>query len=105
QDPWVFDEMWLYPSALHRARDRRRMRRLLGTAAAVVMNTPESAKRVADAFPELRSRLVVSIPNGFDSADFAGPVPARADGKFRIVHCGYLHTEVGLRLRQRTRLR
>lgn len=105
QDPWVFDEMWLYPSALHRARDRRLMRRLLSSAAAIVMNTPESVKRVVDAFPELRSRPVVSIPNGFDGADFRGSVPTRTDGKFRIVHAGYLHTDVGLRLRRRRTLR
>ncbi len=42
QDPWALDETWLYPSAAHRALDRRRMRRLLGTADAIVMNTPEA---------------------------------------------------------------
>src|SRR4051795_12216989 len=46
QDPWALDEMWLYPSGLHRARDTRRMHRLLGTASAIVMNTPEAAQRV-----------------------------------------------------------
>ena len=43
QDPWALDEMWLYPTFAHRMRDRRRMRNLLRTAAAVVMNTPEAA--------------------------------------------------------------
>jgi glycosyltransferase involved in cell wall biosynthesis len=100
QDPWALDEMWLYPSGLHRRVDLRRMRRLLSRADAVVMNTPEAAERVRRAFPELRSRLAVSIPNGFDSADFQGEAAPRDDGKFRIVHTGYLHTDTGLRNRQ-----
>ena len=99
QDPWALDEMWLYPTWVHRARDRRRMRRLLGTAAGIVMNTPEAARRLTANFPELTSKVVVSIPNGFDREDFAGTDPERSRDRFRIVHTGYLHTEQGLRLR------
>lgn len=93
QDPWALDEMWLYPSALHRWRDRRRMRTVLGSADAVVMNTPEAVVRVRQAFPEFELRRVVSIPNGFDPSDFAVAPPQRGDAAFRIVHTGYLHTE------------
>ena len=105
QDPWALDEMWLYPSAVHRAIDLRRMRRLLGSAAAIVMNTDEAAARLLRSFPELRDRLVTSIPNGFDAADFVGEPPERSKARFRIVHAGYLHTEHGLRLRRTRRLR
>jgi glycosyltransferase involved in cell wall biosynthesis len=98
--------MWLYPTGLHHAIDKRRMRRQLASAAAIVMNTPEAAARLTREFPELASRIVLSITNGFDAADFAGTVPARADdGTFRIVHTGTMHTTTGLRLRQRKRLR
>jgi glycosyltransferase involved in cell wall biosynthesis len=95
QDPWALDEMWIYPTRLHHRREIARMRRLLATADAIVMNTPESARRVRDRFPELRLKTIVTIPNGFDSADFEGPEPERTDGAFRIVHTGYLHTELG----------
>jgi glycosyltransferase involved in cell wall biosynthesis/cephalosporin hydroxylase len=105
QDPWALDEMWLYPSGLHRLRDRRRMRRTLATAAAVVMNTPEARKRVRREFPEFAERRVVSITNGFDAEDFEGPVLDEPDGVFRIVHTGYLHTELGQRHRRRGWLR
>jgi glycosyltransferase involved in cell wall biosynthesis len=106
QDPWALDEMWVYPSAAHRRLDLGRMRRYLGAADAVVMNTPESRLRVIERFPELRRKPVVSITNGFDAADFAGdPPPSRADGIFRIVHTGYLHTELGRRHRQTARLK
>lgn len=98
-DPWALDEMMVYPSALHRRRDLARMGALLETAAAVVMSTPEAVRRVLAAFPALRDRPVVAIPNGYDAADFDGPRPSRDDGRFRIVHTGYLHTELGRQLR------
>ncbi|HYY32201.1 MAG TPA: glycosyltransferase [Gaiellaceae bacterium] len=105
QDPWALDEIWLYPTALHRRRDLRRMRRLLGTADAIIMNTPEAARRVRTAFPELAGKRVVSIPNGFDPDDFAAPPPDREDGAFRIAHTGYLYTDLGLRHRKTARMR
>jgi glycosyltransferase involved in cell wall biosynthesis len=106
QDPWALDEMWVYPSELHRRLDLVRMRRALTAADAIVMNTPDSRARVLERFPELRSKLVVSIPNGFDSADFADdPPPARRGSIFRIVHTGYLHTELGQKHRRTARLK
>jgi glycosyltransferase involved in cell wall biosynthesis len=106
QDPWALDEMWVAPTALHRRRDVRRMRRLLGDADAIVMNTSESRNRLLETFPELRHKVVVSIPNGFDAADFSGRAPPeRRDGKFRIVHTGYLHTELGLEHRRAGKVR
>lgn len=106
QDPWALDEMWLYPSGLHRARDTVRMRRLLGTATAIVMNTPEAADRVQRRFPELAARVTEAIPNGFDPADFEGVSPAeRPPRAFRIVHTGTMHTDAGLRLRRTGRAR
>lgn len=104
-DPWALDEMVVYPSQLHRWLEQRRMRRLLGSAAAIVMSTPEAARQLLEAFPELGGRPVVAIPNGYDAADFAGEAPAGDPGRFRIVHTGYLHTELGLQQRQSGRLR
>jgi glycosyltransferase involved in cell wall biosynthesis len=104
QDPWALDEMMVYPSSLHRSLDAGRMRSVLATADAIVMNTPESAARVRLRFPELAGKLVFSIPNGFDAADFAGDLPERDDGAFRIVHTGYLHTELGRRNRRAGRV-
>jgi glycosyltransferase involved in cell wall biosynthesis len=94
-DPWALDEMMIYPTGLHRRLELRLMRRALGTAAAIVMSTPEAERRVRAAFPELADKIMLAIPNGFDSAEFAGDPPARTDKAFRIVHAGYLHTELG----------
>lgn len=105
QDPWALDEVWVYPTAVQRLRDVRRMRRSLAAADATIMNTPEAAKRVLARFPELRGKLVASIPNGFDREDFRAPAPERTDDRFRIVHTGYLYTETGLTHRRTARLR
>ena len=107
QDPWALDEMCLYPTGLHRRVDLRRMSRLLSSAAAIVLNTPEAVRRLRDALPELAGKTVVSIPNGFDPGLFDDPLPSRDDEgeRFRIVHTGYLHTELGLETRKNGRIR
>jgi glycosyltransferase involved in cell wall biosynthesis len=105
RDPWALDEMTTWPSALHRRLELRKMRRALSSAAAVVMNTDTAAERVQQQFPEFRAKHIVAIPNGFDKQDFLGPEPTRTDGTFRIVHTGYLHTELGLEQRHQSPLR
>ena len=84
----------------------RRMRSSLASAAAVVMNTPEAARRLAPGVPRARGAAGRVIPNGFDPADFAAaPAPSRRTAAFRIVHTGYLHTELGRAQRRARRLR
>jgi len=105
QDPWALDEMSVYPTWLHGWRARRTMERALASAAGIVMNTPESRDRLVRAFRRLRDRPVVSITNGFDADDFLPAVVPRTDDRFRIVHTGYLHTELGESDRRTRRLR
>ena len=104
-DPWALDEMMVYPSSWHRARERTRMRKTLASASAIVMNTPEAVERVRSTFPELGGIPVVSISNGFDPSDFGPNAVERPEGPFRIVHTGYLHTELGLQHRSRASIR
>ena len=101
RDPWALDEMQVYPSWLHRKVERRRMERLLSTAALIIMNTPEATHALKDAFPSLRTKKVITITNGFDRDDFAGQIAPRDDSKFRIIHTGYFHTDSGMQLRKR----
>jgi glycosyltransferase involved in cell wall biosynthesis len=102
EDPWALDEMMVYPTRVHRRLELRRMRRVLTAADAVVMNTSEAARRAIEAFPELATRIVRGVPNAFDPADFDGAPPERRDGRFRIVHTGSMHTDLGLRHRGRS---
>ena len=105
-DPWALDEMLVYPTRVHRRLEIRRMRRWLRTAAAVVMSTPEAVRQVLHSFPELADRPVVAISNGYDASDFTDTEPVSDDPtKFRIVHTGYLHTELGLQQRDQSLLR
>ena len=106
RDPWALDEMQMYPTAVHRRRTANSMRSVLASAHAIIMNTPEAAAALVDAFPELGMKLVRSVPNGYDAADFPPRVgaPRPADGRFRIVHTGSLHTEDGLRQERRRRM-
>jgi glycosyltransferase involved in cell wall biosynthesis len=104
-DPWALDEMMVYPTSFHRRLELARMGRSVSTAAGIAMSTAEAVERVRASFPALDGTRVVAVPNGFDADDFAAPVPARADGAFRIVHTGYLHTALGLRHRRSARLR
>jgi glycosyltransferase involved in cell wall biosynthesis len=106
EDPWALDEMIVYPTRLHRRIERQRMRRVLRAADMVVMNTGEARRRVLEEFAELSPEAVVAIPNAFEPLDFRGAPPApRTDGRFRIVHTGSLHTELGLQHRSASRLR
>jgi glycosyltransferase involved in cell wall biosynthesis len=91
--------MIVWPTAFQRQAERRLMRRSLGSADAIVMNTQESAAELARCFPELEQRTTV-ITNGFDAADFVAAAPERADSAFRIVHAGFMHTAAG---RKRTK--
>jgi glycosyltransferase involved in cell wall biosynthesis len=97
RDPWALDEITIYPTRFHRRHARTKMRRALASASAIVTTTNEASRRIVDAFPELRRKRIVTIPIGFDPANFAGEPPTRTDGKFRIVHAGALHTDLGLR--------
>jgi glycosyltransferase involved in cell wall biosynthesis len=104
-DPWALDEMMIYPTGLHRRLEQRLMREVLETAAALVLSTPEAATRIREAFPEFTDKIVLAIPNGFEASEFEGEAPARDDDRFRIVHTGYLHTELGRRQRRSALLR
>jgi glycosyltransferase involved in cell wall biosynthesis len=99
RDPWAVDEHVAYPSAMHWLLERRRMRTMLGTAAAIVLPTPGTRERVERFFPELAGRTH-EIRNGFDPADFAGPSPEPSDDVFHLVHTGYFYGDLG---RQRLR--
>jgi glycosyltransferase involved in cell wall biosynthesis len=100
RDPWALDEVRLYPTRAHRSREQRIMGQLLGECALVIGNTPEATAAIGDVFPFLGGDKLVTITNGYDTSDFANVESRPADGKFRIVHTGYLHTSLGMAQRR-----
>jgi len=105
RDPWALDEMQAYATGVHRRLDERRMRWVLGDAAAIVMNTADAAAALRARFPELAGIPIRTIPNGYDADDFAGWPPVGDAERFRIVHTGALHTRLGLRVRRHAGVR
>ena len=101
QDPWALDDWLIYPTALHRRIERRRMGKLLRSAAAVVMNTNEAARALRSRCPDVASSRIVSIPHGWDRDDFRSAAEPRSDGCFRIVYAGYSHVRRGREHRAR----
>jgi glycosyltransferase involved in cell wall biosynthesis len=104
EDPWAVDEMRVHPTLAHRLYDTRRMRSALASAAAVVTCAAETSAQIRRVAPSAGHGIVPAIPIGFESADFRLD-PAPSDGRFRIVHTGSLHTDLGLRHRQTRRAR
>jgi glycosyltransferase involved in cell wall biosynthesis len=94
RDPWALDDWTVFPSALHRRLEERRMRKALERAEAVVLNTPEARRVVLDRFLGLDPARVVTIPNGWDREDFTVEPEERTDGAFRIVYVGYSHVDI-----------
>ena len=92
RDPWALDEVSVYPSRWHRARAQVYMGQQLARCARVILNTPETLHAVRVAFPELDASRLSVITNGYDDNDFTGLSPRLPDGRFRVVHTGYLHT-------------
>jgi glycosyltransferase involved in cell wall biosynthesis len=105
EDPWALDEMRVQPTAVHRRRDLAAMRAALRTASAIVMCAPEAAARVRRSLPGNAGRPVAAIPIGFEATEFETPSAGRADGVFRIVHTGSMHTELGTQHRRSARAR
>lgn len=103
RDPWALDEFQLHRTRWHRELEKLQMAKSLESAALIIMNTPESARRVKEALPRLRGSKVVSLTNGYDASDFAGEVEPIGGGTFNIVHSGYFHAESGLVERARQR--
>jgi glycosyltransferase involved in cell wall biosynthesis len=101
RDPWALDEFQLHRTRFHRSLEKMQMERSLRSASLIIMNTPESARRLGKTFPRLRANTIVSLTNGYDASDFTGEVQPIPGGKFSIVHSGYFHAESGLVERKR----
>ena len=96
RDPWALDEVRIYTSAWHRNRELQQMAGLLARCERVVWNTPEARSAALSRLGGLEAERQDCITNGYDAADFEARSLRAQDGRFRIVHSGYLHTAMGL---------
>ena len=86
RDPWVGED--LFRSERPPLDEERPLeRQVVEHAAAVITVAPTMTKRMIAAYPEQDPAKFVTIFNGFDPTDLAGPVP-QATNRFRIVFAG-----------------
>jgi glycosyltransferase involved in cell wall biosynthesis len=62
-------------------------RRVIESAAAVVMNTPSMHREYGRLYPEAASRMHL-VPNGFDEADFDQMADLPLDARPHLLYCG-----------------
>ncbi len=104
--PWIMDlrDLWtlnarIRPrSPLHGMLERRLERRLLQSAATVVVNTPGNRMDFLRSFPECSAEKFVTITNGFDTDDFEG-LPQEKFEKFTIAYSGTFYFDAGAKPR------
>jgi glycosyltransferase involved in cell wall biosynthesis len=98
RDPWALDETKIYPTSLHAWLDWKAMHRALSAADLVIMNTPEAARAVSEAFGLAPTTRVVSLTNGFDADDFTRASGVKVEPAphdvLRVVHTGMFHSEL-----------
>lgn len=101
RDPWALDEMYSYPSVIHRYLEKKCMKTTLNTAQFIIMNTNESMKILKKSFRWNSKTNITYITNGYDAEDFFEERSNENSAFFKIVHTGSLHTKFGLELRKK----
>ena len=94
RDPWTYGFDKLYRHVVGFGLERALERRVLGSAAMVIANTPTAAELLTGEIGLPKDRVVV-IPNGFDEEDFAQDTPAEdlEPGCFTMVYSGILSSQ------------
>ena len=91
RDGWTDDAYHAPPTDFHRRAHRRLERLVVTNASAVCVYGDWLGEKLAERYPEARSRIT-EITNGFDPSDFEGlTAAARSSGKVRLVYSGSLY--------------
>ncbi len=102
-DPWVLDEMWLYPTMAQRLADRRRMRRVLASASAVIYAPPKRRHVLARRSPN--SAIASERSRWASAREISASRRRRVTTQGSASSLGSMHTEEGLRHRRTRKLR
>lgn len=90
RDDWLGNPRHVYPTRLHRRLHARLETWTFRQAAAILTISDEMRTSVIARHPALAGRVHV-VPQGFDEADFAAPLPPRGDHRFRVVYTGVFY--------------
>ncbi len=92
RDPIIDGYFFTPPTPLHSALMRGYERRVVRSAVRVVVVTHAMERALTDRYAHLAHRFV-TVPNGFDPADFVGPVPSLLPG-FSLTYVGALQGDI-----------
>ncbi|MCU0728357.1 MAG: glycosyltransferase, partial [Planctomycetes bacterium] len=87
RDPWTQSWGLHWPSRLHHAYCATFENEVLRRCSRFVTNTPGQREDLLRRFPSADPDRIVTIPNGYDEEDFAGPPPPKGE-RFVILHAG-----------------
>jgi len=93
RDPWTdnrlaYRRIW----GIRKAIDRRLEQRVYFNSDAIIANTEANRSKLIDRC-QVPSNKVVTIPNGYDEADFQQVVAERPQEQFRITYCGSAYAD------------
>jgi len=91
RDPWLENESAAFPTALHRSVCARLERDVVLAADRILVVSEPMRRQFLSRYPNLSPAHVITLPNGFDPADFEGVKSPPRDGRFTMVHTGSLY--------------
>lgn len=92
RDLWTRDTLRYFPSRLHYRWESGLERRVLGSASAIITNTPLAQREMRQWLGKRRNRHIHLIPNGLDPEDFmVAAKPPTSDKTITVVHAGTLY--------------
>jgi glycosyltransferase involved in cell wall biosynthesis len=93
RDPWVDNPVLAFASRVHRRLAGQLEQRVFHTADQIIVNTEPACELYRRKYSRLDSGRLITIPNGYDPADFVQGValPPGDPTRFKVVHVGSLY--------------
>lgn len=91
RDPWIDNFSVQFATPLHRALCARLEQEIVRTADRVLVVSEPMRQQFLARHPQRAAHHIITLPNGFDPADFEGVEPATRDARFTLVYTGSLY--------------
>lgn len=91
RDPWLDNFAAAFATPVHRSFCARLERNIVFAADRVLVISEPMRQQFLRRYPELPPAHVITLPNGFDPADFELVKPAARDSRFTLVYAGSLY--------------
>lgn len=93
RDPWLENFSLIYPTRFHRQTILRLEDRVCRRASYITMVSEPMRLGLIKRHPNIEQEKLVTIPNGYDRADFQGAVPVELEsGIFHIIYTGSFYS-------------